>query len=202
MALIGLALTQAGCLPDPINKSVWVHKRSDVLDGQSVAVLVTVPDNVSNQLDASHLMAGMIAKHLNKEAKNVRMLRPDRVKEYCEKHPYWFMSPPTVHAQQLGVDRLLLVDLSVLRGHAPGNPDVVQGMASGVVHVYGHDASDTSQSMFSTQMKSQYPLPRKNSIGMPEGFGGTHTSSRMEYRAMELFSWYTAGLFFDHEEER
>lgn len=119
--------------------------------------------------------------------------RIDRLLRVLYNNPQWPALPRKDVADLLGVDRLIVVDLSVYRLHEPGNAHLWNGVAAGTVSVIEADSSVPDEAVFERAISVSYPDSSGFMVtDLPYEAVNTELSNRFGNRV--------AWLFFDHEE--
>jgi hypothetical protein len=117
---------------------------------------------------------------------------PDLLK-YLYEHPRWVSMPRAELARELGVDRLIVVDLEEYRLNDPGNQYIWAGNASGAVGVIEVDAPNADEFSFEKPVKVKFP--DKDGYG-PQDLPQAGVATTLANRFIDRASW----LFYSHEE--
>lgn len=109
------------------------------------------------------------------------------------RRPGWVAMNPRDLAKELGVDRLILIDISEYRLTDPGNSYVWNGIAAATVGVVEADSKLFDDYAFRERV--QVKFPDKDNVGAMEIPGDT-VQLELLRRFVNRCTW----LFFDHEE--
>lgn len=163
------------------------------LANQKVAVMVAADEYTLFQapgapLKVSRAVSAKIATHVP----GVEIVPPQEVIDFQLKHPYWSAVPYSELTEDLGVDRIVLIDLIEYRTHEPGNAHVWQGVITGEVGVVEARGEDPDNFAFSTVVRARFP--QDSAIGLVNSDDQT-----IELGMLVTFARDAAGLFYDHE---
>jgi hypothetical protein len=117
----------------------------------------------------------------------------DRLLSYLYEHPHWTTMPRGELAKELGVQRLIVVELLEYRLSDPGNQYLWSGLATGTVGVCEADGPAPDEFAFEKPIKVSFPDK--------DGYGPNEMSSQMV--STELAKRFTdrcAWLFYAHQE--
>jgi hypothetical protein len=117
----------------------------------------------------------------------------DRLLPYLYQHPRWSAMPRSELAKDLGVERLIIIELLEFRLNEPGNQYVWAGQATGTVGVIEADGRIPDEFAFERPVRVQFPDK--------DGYGPTEiprdgVSTELARRFVDRSAW----LFFRHEE--
>lgn len=202
-ALVGLSCLAAGltACQDPFGHTVTVKAQYLRLTGHSVAVVVSVPDHILDP-DAANDIGKAVTQRIAEHVKGVNVMPYSRVQAFVEANPYWTLRPPSTVQKALGVDRLVMVDVADFRLHEEGaGNDLLQGLASGHIRVLEAEGLDPDRFAFGQAATAQYPSLLRSPLGLPEGHNNLDAAT-VRHHLIQIFSLYTAGTFYDHEETR
>jgi hypothetical protein len=117
----------------------------------------------------------------------------ETVLEYQYNHPRSAVMTPVQLAKELGVQRLIYIEIDGYRLSDPGNPYVWSGEASGQVSVFEADGPSPDESVFQKHISVKFP--DKDGYGPAEiPMNGVNTV--LVNRFIDRSAW----LFYDHEE--
>ncbi|MBX3357666.1 MAG: hypothetical protein KF745_04480 [Phycisphaeraceae bacterium] len=116
-----------------------------------------------------------------------------RVLEFQYNNPRWVAMTMPKLAEELGVERLVFIDLSEFRLNDPGNQYLWAALAAGSVHVYEVDGPTPSIAAFSERISVKYP--DKEGLG-PAQIPGSQIEMALAKRFVDRIGW----LFYKHEE--
>lgn len=107
--------------------------------------------------------------------------------------PQWIALPRGEVAEMLGVERLIVFELTEYSLHEPGNQYVWDGSGSGIVTVYESDSGFPDDPVFEKAIRVKFPDSRGfMRTDIPEAAVTTELSNRLINRV--------AWLFYTHEE--
>ena len=208
-AISGCNLLAAGAVILERDKKVDVEAAYDGLAGRRVAVLVAADDATYFRYPraAARVQEGVtvaLAAALNPAGgadadddadpppAGVELLTPAAAERYVQRNPYWTTRRPASVMQDLGVDRLVTVDLNRYATHETGNRDVVRGVIDATVSVVEADGIDPDNRAFSRNVSVRFPDDDSN-FGVIGGEAET-----VEAGALRVFADAAARLFHDH----
>lgn len=108
-------------------------------------------------------------------------------------NPRWVAMPRGELARQLGVDRLIMVELLEYRLHDPGNQYLWAGVATGTLGIIEADSPVPDE--FAFERAIQVSFPDKSSFG-PGDIPAQAVATALAGRFVDRTSW----LFYRHEE--
>lgn len=180
--------------PAPGHKRVPVAAEYTGLQGKRIAVLVAADDyTVFRFPRATRNVNLQVGEQINTNVPGVTLSIPVEVDEYQKRNPYWTSQRPSQTMEDLGVDRLIVIDLNEYRTHEPGNQNLWRGVIDATVAVYEADAEDADNRVYERQVRASFPEDDKE-FGLTKG-----SDDAMEAQVLQVFSAKTAGLFYDHE---
>ncbi|MDX2147773.1 MAG: hypothetical protein SFZ23_09655 [Planctomycetota bacterium] len=164
------------------------------LKGKNVAVVVTADRMI--QADHPGMVEEILGRFNQRIAENAiagGFARTDQMLVYLANHPQWVAWPPGKLATELGVERLIYVEITEFRLHDPGNQYLWSGIAAGTVSVLEADGPLPDEFAFQKLVRVQFPDK--------EGYGQADLSERVVKsellrRFMDRATW----PFYDHEE--
>lgn len=200
LTLIGLAL--GGCqIVGAMAGSERLHGSHDVkakysgLAGKNFAVVVAADRAIQSDFPAivpitTREMTTRLAE--NTAAKGY--LPADEVLKYQARHPGWVAKGPADLAKELGVERVVYVDLSDFALTDPGNPYVYNGVAAGNIHVVEADGPTPGEFAFSEPVRVKFP----DFDGLsPSQLPREAVMTELARRLIERSAW----MFYEHEEK-
>jgi len=163
------------------------------LDGKSYAVIV----NADRAIQAEHpeLIAAMtdrINRRLHENTRATGFIPTSTLLAYLLNRPQWTALPLIELAEDLGVDRLVYVELYDYRLHEVGNSYLWDGLASGTVAVI---ETELGTSDFAFERQVQVAFPDGSGYG-PMDIPRQVVASALLARFVDRASW----LFYDHQE--
>lgn len=175
-----------------------VDAETDVLAGKSFALLVSAPRSV--QGDFPTLVETLTARCTERLSNPANVpaaggfVPPVDVLRFMYNTPAWSLRSKTELGKALGdVDRLVMVEVSEFRLHAPGNPYVWDGVASALVSVYDPRSRTPEIALFERTVLVKFP--DKQGDG-PEQMAAALVNSALLARLVDRATW----LFYDHQE--
>lgn len=173
------------------DKMVDVAPQYTRLGGKRIAVLVaTDPYLHAREPDATLNITRAMSVALAQELPDATLVAPTQLAKYMEQNPYWFTAEYDRLAQELNVDRLVIVDVAEYRNHEPGNQYIWQGTITAHVGVY-EAGTDANRLAFAAPVSAVYP---QSSVGYVEG-----SAESIEAGTLALFTRDAAGLFYKHQ---
>ncbi|MEM9064672.1 MAG: hypothetical protein AAGB51_04200 [Planctomycetota bacterium] len=202
-ALLPLLLVMSGCwVPALIGGAVESYKESSTrtvrseyigLDGKTYAVVVSADRAI--QAEHPELTAAMtdrINMRLHEHTQASGHIPSGTLLTYLLNRPEWTAIPLIELAEDLGVDRLIYVELYEYRLNEVGNSYLWDGLASGTVAVI---ETELGTSDFAFERQVQVGFPDGSGYG-PMDISRQVVTSALLARFVDRSSW----LFYDHEE--
>lgn len=197
------ALMLGGCLGELIGGmaqsahrqgSTTVERKTDVLDGKTFAVVVVIDRSISATSPAlAEALTLRMTRLLAENSQASGYAPSQQVIAYLGNQPSWRAWPRGRLPEELGVDRVVLVDMLDYRIYEPGNAYLWDGLAWGSVEVYDATAFDPDQPIYEEEVRVRFPDGTGYSpTEMQESLVKTELLRRFVNRA----SW----LFFTHDE--
>lgn len=170
------------------------------LEGHSFAVVVNVPRHVQARHPVlrqalTFQICGRLEEHFSKAdlEQPVSWIPPESVLEYLFNHPRWPYQPRGELLEDLGVDRLIFVEIDEYRLVEPGNRYVWDGLASGRVQVFAGEAPLPDEPVYEQAITVRFP---DESNVTEEGMSDELVARRLISRFSDRAAW----IFFDHKE--
>lgn len=164
------------------------------LTGQSVAVVVIVDRSI--EADFPGITATLIER-MNERIRlncNPHKAFPSvQLVQYLTNNPQLLVRPRSELAADLGVNRLVVMEVREFRLNDPGNQYLWEGAAAAQVSVIEADGPLPDDNAFSRAIRVGFP--DQKGIG-PEQFGRDVISSELLRRIVDRSSW----LFYEHQE--
>lgn len=200
---VTVALMLGGCLGELIGGmaqsahrqgSTSVAAKTDVLDGHSFAVVVVVDRSTAATSPAlAQTLSLRMTKLLAENSLASGFAPAEQVIAYLGNKPSWRAWPRGRLPEELGVDRVVLVDMIEYRVYEPGNAYLWDGLAWGSVEVYDAQAFDPDRPIYEEEVRVRFPdATGVSTTEMQESLVKTELLRRFVNRA----SW----LFYEHKE--
>ena len=139
-------------------KLIEVLPRYDGLEHHSVAVLVDAPlDLQYTKPELLDQVSGGMMSRLQEHVPNIKMLHPMQVRNWQFTTPQWNAMAFGEMVEELGVDRIVLVDIQEFRLHPRGNRWLWEGVCRASVGVIERDGYDTDSFADLWEVSSQFP---------------------------------------------
>lgn len=165
------------------------------LENRSVAVVVSTSDYTEfNHPDARGNITREITRRIVSEIPEVTATNPDEILKWQDDNPYWNTRPPSAIIEQLGVDRLIMVEIGEYRTHEPGDKYVLRGVISASVNIVEAEAADPDNYGAAFSKTVLYPRSQDSKIGQ-----AAVSEEKIEMQTQLRFCEETAGLFYDHQ---
>ncbi len=164
------------------------------LQGKSFAVVVAADRAIQAQFpDLVPQLVARVSERLRAESGASGYVPPGVMVSYMNQRPRWVALTHSELAEDLGVDRIVFVDLMEFRLNEPGNQYVWEGVAAATLGV--------------AEMESfapdEYSYRREIRVGFPDGkgfnsndFGPDVVKSRLMNRLTDRITW----VFYNHQE--
>ncbi|MBB6428694.1 hypothetical protein [Algisphaera agarilytica] len=167
----------------------------DLVD-KRVAVMVSADEYTLFRFPrATDNVGQSVGNAIHANVENAVVSIPREVARYQRKNPYWITSRPSRLIADLGVDRLVVIDLNEYRTNEEGNSSVWRGVIDGTVTVYEADGEDPDNATFQRPVRAEYP--EGGTFGLVSADADQH---KIEAAALQRFTLRAAGLFYDHED--
>jgi hypothetical protein len=206
-AILSTLLSTSGCMIPGIigavgneierNKKLEVLAQYDGLENRTVAIVV--------HADASTLyeypqvvvnVAANVGFRIQREVEGVSVLAPATVIQWQYATPAWSTLPYGDIADELGVDRVVFIDIYEFRLNPPGNQYMWEGVAAGTVGVIERESADRDMFAASFDVRTQFPLATEP---IPREAA---TAQAMLQGVMTKFVQKSAWLFYTHLEDK
>ncbi|MEM8737478.1 MAG: hypothetical protein AAGG38_03230 [Planctomycetota bacterium] len=168
------------------------------LEGKRVAVLVAADEYTLFRFPRSPFRTGeAVSRGIVENLPEVSVSLPKEIARYQRSNPYWITTRPSRIIDELGVDRLVIIDLNEYRTNEAGNINVWKGVIDGTVSVYEADGEDPDNRTFERQVRAEFP--RDSEFGLVRDRADEES---VEAAVLEAFALKAGGLFYDHQEDR
>ena len=165
------------------------------LQDQTVAVLVNTDRNILMRYPQAPLEVGAaLSNNLAANVPGIQIVDPRRCYDYTVRNIYWSVDRTSHVARQLGVTRLVVVELNEYQTTEPGNNTVYQGLISTSVFVAEADGPTPDDFIYETLSQISYP---KEPIPVPDIQEVT-----IRKGMLDRFAETVGPKFYDHTQER
>jgi hypothetical protein len=166
------------------------------LDGKSYAVVAWA--DRSTQMQYPALVPSLIQRVDQRLAEGNAVnatghVPGDEVTQYLANHPQWVAWPRSRLADELDVDRIVLIEVNEFRTNEPGNEYLWDGLAWATVSVVERGATGSDAEAFRKEISVKFPDARGYG---PAEMGRDAVASTLLKRLVDRASW----LFFTHTE--
>lgn len=202
--VLGAGLVLPGCqLAALIGGAAESYKRESThsvapqytgLKGKSFAVMVIA----DRSIDATYpgvvqLLTTKITDRLHEFGEAKGLIESADMMAFLYNNPRWSVRPRIDLARELGVDRLVVVELQEYRLHDPGNQYLWDGAAIGTIGVIEVDAAAPENYAFEKLVTVKFP--DKQGTG-PQEYSQDLVMAALDKRFTDRATW----LFYTHEE--
>ncbi|MCH2136905.1 MAG: hypothetical protein MK101_10040 [Phycisphaerales bacterium] len=177
-------------------KEIVVHAQYEGLDHHTVAVLVD--SDLALRYERPRLvpeLAVNISRALAKHVTGIKILPPQAVIQWQYNTPEWNLLPRGEVCEQLGVERVLWVDLQTFRLHPQGNTWIWEGVVEAEVGVVEEGGLDPDAFVDAWRISAAFP-----DINSLDRDSASEESIRLGLEAN--FVKRTAWLFYSHVEPK
>ena len=202
--LVGM-LASAGCIAGAVGaigqqiergKKLEVPAAYDGLEGRTCAVIVNAdyatlvehPDVVGN-------ITANVSVRIRQYVKEASVLPPGEVLQWQYRTPQWRTMPHGEIARELGVDRLVYIDLYEYRLNPLGNSYLWDGAAGANIGVIEADGLAPDEFVYTTSIVARFP--NKEGIGRESA-----RREDIQRGLLTLFVQKTSWLFYRHIEDK
>jgi len=178
------------------SKKIEVLAEYDGLRHQTVAVLVK--SDLSLLYEHPRVVGdvtGSLSGRIQAEVEGARVLDPRLVLNWQWQTPSWAALPYGRIAEELGVNRLVIVDIYEYRLHPPGNRWVWDGVAAATIGVVERGGFETDE--FAETFTVNERFPDLEGVSRESA-----TAQQIETGLLAKFIQRTAWLFYDHIEDK
>ena len=177
-------------------KKIEVLAEYDGLRDETVAVVVQAdhltlyehPQVVAN-------ICVKVSRRLQQNVEGIKMLDPRIVLDWTYHTPSWSAMPYGKVAKELGVDRVVWIDLYEFRLHPPGNRWIWEGVATAAVGVIERDGFDADSFAEHWDISGEFPKVRE--LGRESA-----SQNQVETGLLAVFVQQASWLFYDHIEDK
>ncbi len=201
-AALALPHALAGCgvfgIASKVGEAIEAEKQVEVLakyrglENKTVAVVVNADRGVLYEYPTVvPNVAGNIAAAVKVHVSGVQVLDWRASLDWCYRTPSWSTLPLGQIAEDLGVDRVIYVDLYEFRLNPPGNRFIWEGMAGANVGIIERDSVDPDSFAEEYDVKVKFPdvkdLARESA-----------REQDIQIGLVARFTQTTGKLFYDH----
>ena len=178
------------------SKKLDVPADYDGLEGKTVAVLASADHSVLMEHAAiAGNIAANVALRIAQNVDRVSVLGPGEVEEWKYRTPRWQTLAPGEIAKELGVERLVVIDLYEYRLNPLGNSWIWDGVAGANINVAEVDSISPDEYVFTKAVVVAFPDI--------EGLGrnqatATQVNTGLALKFVQRASW----LFYRHIEDK
>lgn len=192
-ALSGCNILAASAIVFAQDKKVEVDAEYRGLEGQRVGVLVAADDATYFRYpQAASRVNQAVTIGLANALPSITLLTPTAANNYIKRNPYWVTRRPATLMRELGITRLITVDINRYATHEPGNFSVFRGVISANISVCEADGNDPDNRSFDREITAQFP-DASTEFGVING-----DEAQIEDAVLSAFSTQVANLFHDH----
>ena len=177
-------------------KKIEVLAEYDGLVDKTVAVVVQCdPSILYEHPSVSGTIAMNVSRRIKENVKGVQMLDYRSVMQWQYQTPSWSMLPYGEIASELGVDRVVSIEIYEFRLNPPGNRYLWDGACAGSIGIIERDGWDTDAFARTWDITSKFPDI--------QGVGRESASeSSIQMGVLAKFVEETAWLFYRHIEDK
>jgi hypothetical protein len=207
-----VALLLAACAPlascgifgiaSKVGEAIEVEKKVEVLakyrglENKTVAVVVNADRGVLYEHPTVvPNVAGNVAVGLKEHVSGVRVLDWRESVAWCYRTPSWTTLPLGELAHELGVDRVVFVDIYEFRLNPVGNRWIWEGMAGGHVGIVERDSLDPD--VFAEEFSVAVTFPDVRDLSRESA-----TEQQIQMGLVARFTQNVNKLFYDHLEDK
>ncbi|MSR34415.1 MAG: hypothetical protein EXS12_06410 [Phycisphaerales bacterium] len=177
-------------------KKIEVLAKYAGLDNKSVAILVKADmGTVYEHPTAVSNISFNLAQRLQENVPGIKMMDPRVCMNFQHQTPNWSAQPLGQIAEELDVDRLVILDLYEYRLNPAGNRYLWEGVAAGNIGVAERDGLDSDQTVDQWNVSAQFPLD----AGVTRE---TMSMAVVQRGLLTTFVRNSAWVFYDHIEEK
>ena len=205
LALFGSIVGSTGCIAGAvgaIGQQIERGKKLDVpaqyegLEGQTSAVIVNADyaTLVEHPAVVANITANVSAR-IKLYVKDASVLPPGQVLDWQYRTPQWRALPHGEIAKELGVARLVFIDLYEYRLNPVGNSYIWDGVAAANIGVVEADGLSPDEFAFTSNVVAKFP--NKEGIGKESA-----RREAIERGLLTLFIQKSSWLFYRHIEDK
>ena len=177
-------------------KKIEVLAEYDGLDNATVAVVVHCdPSILYEHPSVSATVSMNVSKRIQENVPGAKVLDYRHVMQWQYQTPSWSMLPYGEIASELGVDRVVSIEIYEFRLNPPGNRYLWEGACAASVGVIEKDGWETDAFARTWEITSQFP--DMQGVGRESA-----TESSIQMGVLAKFVDQTAWLFYRHVEDK
>lgn len=166
------------------------------LDGHTFALLVTADRMTQAEFsDVVPRYTIRMNERLKEETLATGYIPPMDLLTYSYNNPRWVARPLGEVAEELGVERLVVVEIQEYRLNEPGNRYIWDGTVLANVGVIETNSLIPDEFVFSKSIRVGFP-DKNNYSSEEENISASLVAQALELRIVNRVTW----LFYDHEE--
>lgn len=178
------------------SKLVETHAVYDGLENQTVAVLVDADlATLYEHPEVAITVSTNVAHRIQTNVTGAKVLSPQIVADWQFRTPQWGALPYSDVAKDLGVERVVYVDLYEFRLHPRGNRWLWEGVCRANVGVIERDGLDPDN--FADTFTVSATFPKESGVGRESA-----DATRIQAGLLTLFVEQTGWLFYTHLEPK
>ena len=204
--LITTSLLLSGCfvpaLAGAIGQNIERYKKIEVLaeyeglDNQTVAVVIQCePSTLYEHPSVYGTIAMNISRRLQENVPGIKVLGYQQVMQWQYQTPSWSMLAYGEIAEELGVERVVFVEVYEFRLHPDGNRYLWDGACAGSVGIIERDGWDPDS--FAKSWDIAVKFPDVTGVGRESA-----TESQIEMGVLAKFVDEVSWLFYRHIEDK
>jgi len=205
-AFICMMALLAGCqfpaLISAVGQNIEREKKIEVLakyaglDNKRVAVLVKADMGTLYEHPTSMPNIAMnLSQRLHENVPGITVLDPRVVMNFTYQRPSWNSMPLAQVAEELDVDRLVIVDIYEFRLNPPGNRWMWEGVCAAHIGVAERDGIDPDQMVDEWNVMGKFPP-------QPEATREQLNQNMIQNGLLATFVRNSAWIFYDHIEDK
>ncbi|MFM7262114.1 MAG: hypothetical protein ACKO3W_16135 [bacterium] len=205
VAAVAVVLSGTGCIAGAVGalgqqiergKKLDVPAQYDGLEGRTSAVIVNA--DYATLVEHPALVANVTANvsaRIKAYVKDASVLPPGQVLDWQYRTPQWRALPHGEIAKELGVERLVYIDIYEYRLNPVGNSYIWDGVAGANLGVVEADSLSPDEFVFTSNIVSRFP--NKEGIGRESA-----RREDIERGLLTLFIQRSSWLFYRHIEDK
>ena len=204
VACLGLAACGVGGIIAKAGEAIEVEKKVEVLakyrglENKTVAVVVNAERSVLYEYPTVvPNVAGNVAAGIKEHVSGAQVLDWRESLAWCYRTPSWTTLPLGTVAEELGVDRVVVVDLFEFRLNPPGNRWIWEGMAGANVGIVERDSLDPDGFAEEYSITVKFPDGRAMELSRESA-----SEQQIQLGLVAKFTQTVTKLFYEHLEDK